>query len=263
VMVGNQKNEYFQGTFATQSYGANTAQDRVTVDPLNRLYVDIGVTSDDAIKELGIDVGCPIVYDHAFYEMVNDRVVGSYMDNRAGCTAVTALAKSLSQSRPKCTVYIVGTVWEEFNLRGAMIASRTAKTDIAICVGPGLTSDTNETRNTGNAKIGGGPIVTLFNFHGRGTLNGCIPQRGLYDLAKAVSKEKGIPIQRGAGRGVITDTAYIQLEGDGVPSIDINVPVRYIHSPSEVVDVKDISSTAGLLFEMLHKIGKNYDLSRY
>lgn len=263
VVVGNDKNEYFEGTFATQSYGANTAKDRVTVNPLSELFVDIGVTSDDEVKALGINVGCPVMFDHVFLEMANDRVVGSFMDNRAGCTAVTSLAKKLSENRPKCTVHIVGTVWEEFNLRGASIATRTAKTDIAISVNAGMTSDTHETKNTGNVRLGGGPIATLFNFHGRGTLNGCIPQKGLYELAKKVSREKDIPMQRWAGRGVITDTAYVQLEGNGIPSIDINVPLRYAHSPSEVVDLKDIETTACLIFEMINSIDSGYDLNRY
>ena len=264
MVVANDRQEYFPGVIATQSYGANTLKDRATVDPLSSLLLDIGLMSGREVRELGIGVGDPVMYEPNYLPMAaNDRVIGTFLEGRCGCTAVTDLAQRLKEDRPKCTVYLVGSVWQKFNFRGGVIAARAKMPEIVICVGPAFSSDTNEMKGTGNVRLGGGPAVSLFNFHGGGTLNGCIPQRELVDLALRTSRESGIPMQRSAGRGMISDTAYIQVEGTGINCIDINIPVRYIHSPAEAADLKDVEAAAGLICGMLQRIDRDYPMDRY
>ena len=207
---------------------------RVRSTPLSSLYIDIGVSSMEEAKALGVEIGCPVMFRPTFKKLQGTRVAATFLDNRAGCTVVQYVASILSKNRPKAKTYIVGTVWEEFNLRGAAMANRTAKSDIAIGIDTSSSADTPDL--TGNTHMRGGPNTGMFNFHGRGTLNGCIPQKGLFELAKEVAAEEG-GFQRTAGRGGLTDTSYMQLENDGVACMDVGVPSRYGHSTYESVDV--------------------------
>ncbi|MEG1305344.1 MAG: M20/M25/M40 family metallo-hydrolase, partial [Oscillospiraceae bacterium] len=168
------------------------------------------------------------------------------------------IARALTAKRPRATVHLVGTVWEEFSARGAMIAARTAKTDMAICLlGPGA-GDTPDQRGYNNVELGGGPAVTLFNF-----LNGMVAHKGMQELLKSTANELGIPLQRSAMRGALSDTAYLQLEGEGIPVLDMGSPDRYSHSPKEVCDLADVAATSELVSGFIYGIDKNFKLNRF
>jgi putative aminopeptidase FrvX len=73
------------------------------------------------------------------------------------------------------TVHVVFSVQEEFNLRGALVAAQALKPDIAIQIDLMLATDTPDMADRGEMRLGGGPGISLYSFHGRGTLNGVIP----------------------------------------------------------------------------------------
>lgn len=263
VMVGSETGEYYPGIIGVKAYHTQSNEDKVKVDPLSTLFVDIGAKSEQQVNELGIYVGCPVTYAPNFVELLNSRVAGTYIDAAAGLTNLLQIASIVEAKRPKCTVHLVGTVWEEFNARGAMIAARTVKTDMAVCLmGPGA-GDTPDQKGINNVVLGGGPAVTLFNFHGKGTLNGCIAHKGLYDLIKKAAREKGFNLQRSAARGALSDTAYLQLENDGIPCLDMGAPDRYSHSSMEVCDLNDLEQVGILVAAFIDLIDKDFNLNRY
>ena len=97
------------------------------VDKYTKLLVDIGASSREEVLSLGIDVGSPIVYKPKFQKLQGSRMLGSAFDNRSGCAALLALADLLEGHPLPSRICLAGTVQEEFNLRGAMVASRTVK----------------------------------------------------------------------------------------------------------------------------------------
>ena len=84
------------------------------------------------------------------------------VDNRGGCTVLLELAHTLTAEKRPSTVWLVGTVLEEYNLRGAMVASRTVKPDIAIALDGGGGSDTPDLKGMGPTGVGKGPVMTLY-----------------------------------------------------------------------------------------------------
>ena len=114
-----------------------------------------------------------------------------------------------------------------------------------------------------NVVLGGGPGVTLFNFHGKGTLNGNVAHKGMFELLKRSAKEQGISIQRHAGRGALSDTAYIQLEGEGIPCLDMGCPDRYSHSMLECLSLTDHQQTGQLLCAFISNLTAQFDTNRY
>ena len=185
------------------------------------------------------------------------------MDDRGGLAALILAAKQLSEVRPKSTVYIVGTVWEEFNIRGAVFAARAIKPDIAIGLDVILAGDTPDLADRYQNGLGKGPTINLYNFHGRGTLNGMIPNEHLVKLAEQSAEKEGIPHQRFASLGIITESAYIQMECDGIACLDLGLPARYTHSPVEVVSLSDIKNLGNLVSAMTREFDAEFSLFRY
>ena len=127
------------GVIGTKSHHASSAEEKYKVDLITSLFVDIGANSSDEVRNLGIEIGCPATYMPSFQHLNNNYISGTSVDNRGGLTALAIAGQLLRKKRPNSTVYLVGTVWEEFNLRGAMLAARSIKPDITISLDVALT----------------------------------------------------------------------------------------------------------------------------
>jgi putative aminopeptidase FrvX len=159
-------------------------------------------------------------------------------------------------------VYVVGTVQEEFNLRGAQPVAQTLRPDIAICIDGGPAADTPDLRGFSDVRLGGGPIMNLYSFHGRGTLNGLLPHPALVRHFEATARAHDLPLQRHASFGGLTDASYVQLVGEGIATIDLGVCRRYTHTPIEVTDLRDVDATVALLTAALGAFDAGFDFSR-
>lgn len=263
LIIRSEDEFWHPGVFATKAHHATPPEEKDKVDPVTSMYIDVGANSAKEVNDLGIYVGCPVIYKPNYVELMATKVSGTAIDNRGACACLVEIAYLLSQDRPSCDVYLVGSVWEEFNLRGAMIAAREIKPDLAFSLDVALAGDTKDLSSRFDVAMGQGPCVQLYSFHGRGTLNGSLPNEKLFKLAKDVAKEKSIPFQRFAALGILTDMAYVQLEGKGVAGLEMAFPARYTHSPAEVCDVNDIIELGKLVSEMVKTIDKDFDLNRF
>ncbi len=166
--------------------------------------------------------------------------------------------------KPGPTLHLVWSVQEEHNLRGVLPAATALAPDIALAIDTILACDTPEVADRGDVELGGGPAISLFSFHGRGTLNGVIPHPALVRLMEAGGRQaRASRLQRSAHTGLLTDLSYIQFMGpEGVACLDVGVPVRYSHSALEVVDPEDISGLVSLLDATLDRITPDLELTR-
>lgn len=263
VVIRSEDGKWHPGVFGAKAHHAMTADEKYKVDLVTDLLIDVGAASAEEVHALGIYVGCPVVYKPAFQELLGTKVSGTAVDNRGACTALVEIARHLKEEGPNGDVYLVGTVWEEFNLRGAMMAARTVKPDIAISLDVTLAGDTKDLASKFEDKMGEGPCVHLYSFHGRGTLNGTLAHEPLFKLAKRTAQEINCPLQRFASVGILTDSAYIQLEGNGVACLEMGFPARYTHTPIEICDVRDVDRLAELCASMMRRIDHNFQVSRY
>jgi putative aminopeptidase FrvX len=263
VSVGTIEGEYLPGVIGVKSHHTTSAEEKYKVDLVTSLLVDIGASDKTQVDAAGVHVGCPIVYQPSFERLLNGRICGTAVDNRGGCAALVGLAEELKKNRPEATVYLVGSVWEEFSIRGAIFAARRIKPDFAICLDISLSGDTPDLRSKYDISIGAGPTVCLYNFHGRGTLNGTIAHNGLYKLARKCSAQSGIPLQEFASVGLLTDNAYVQLEGEYIACLDMGLPIRYTHSPIECCDMGDIHGLVQLVGRMLLEMPADFSPKRF
>lgn len=254
---------FVSGVFGNKAHHATSADEKYKVDVVTSLFVDVGASSREEVNAMGIDVGCPVIYEPHFSMLGEDKACATALDNRGGLAAMVQAAELLHEHRPCGTVHFVGTVWEEFNIRGAVFAARALKPDISLCLDVVLAGDTRDLSSRYENRVGFGPTVNYYSFHGRGTLNGTLPHEGLSLLAHRAAAEESIPVQRFASLGIITDSAYVQMEGEGIACLDLGFPARYTHTPVEVCSISDVENLGRLVAAMATRINADFDLNRY
>lgn len=247
VLVESEEGKLYPGLIGPKAHHVTPAEEKYVVTPIGQLFVDIGLKSKSGAEALGIFPGCPIVYYPSCEFFGKNKVSGTSIDNRGGCAVLLDFARRMHASRPRSTLYVVGSVLEEFNLRGAMVAAQVIQPDIAVALDIGGSGDTPDLKAHSDTCLGGGPTMSLYNFHGRGTLNGTLPHPALVRAFLKTAGDKNIPLQRVAGIGGLTDLAYVQLVGRGVAAIDVGFPMRYSHSPVETCDLADMDRLSELL----------------
>jgi len=263
VSIRTLDDKYLPGIIAVKSHHATSTEEKYKVDKVTDLYIDVGASCKEDVIRSGIRVGCPLVYEPRYEELLGNRISGTFVDNRAGCACLLRILDLIDMQKPGVDTYIVGSAFEEFNLRGAMMAAREIKPDFAICIDVTLAGDTPETLKRFTGDLGKGPVVSLYNFHGRGTLNGFIAHESLYKLAIQCAEKTNIPLQEFASTGVLSDSSYVQFENGYTACLDMGYPARYTHSPVEMCDLNDLELLSKLIHNMLLNIDDNLKTSRF
>lgn len=250
------------GVIANKSHHATSQDDKYRVVPYSELFIDGGFASAAQARAAGVEIGTPVVYAPKAIALAGERIAGTSVDDRAGCAVIVEAARALMPMADRPTVHFVFSTQEEFNLRGALVAAQSLQPDISIQLDLMLATDTPDMAARGEVALGGGPAISLYSFHGRGTLNGTLPHPGLVALFERGAREEGIALQRSAQVGVLTDSSYVQLVGQGVASIDVGFPCRYTHSSLEVCDIGDLVELTRLLVASISKIDGGFPLNR-
>lgn len=249
------------GIITNKSHHATTPDEKYTVVKAPDLTIDTGHDTLAGVEGTGIRIGTPVVYRPQATAM-GQRITGTAVDDRAGCAVLLDVIHGLADRTGGPTVHVVFTVQEEFNLRGAVVAAQTLQPDIALQIDLMNASDTPDMAGRGDMALGAGPGISLYSFHGRGTLNGVIPHPALVHLFEAAAARENIPLQRSAQVGVLTDLSYVQTVGQGVASLDIGFPMRYSHSANEMCDLRDLERLSALTLAALAGIGPQFSLDR-
>ncbi len=263
VLLHNDAGEAIPGSIGVMAHHLTPDAQRFTVPDLPDLYVDVGASSRQELETMGLKVGDPITFTNPF-TLLNERCLrAAALDDRIGVYILLKTFEALvARDDVTCMVHAVATVQEEFNVRGSEPAARAIAPQLAICVDGSLSGDTPDLRGVNDIRMGGGPSMSLMTFHGRGTLGGLVPNPKLVRLFDATAADLGIPLQRGASIGGLTDASFLQLLHEGIPAIDVGVPMRYTHSPVEMVSLDDVRQAIELFTEVVARVDSSLDLSR-
>lgn len=213
------------------------------------LYVDVGASTQKDVEKLGLRVGHAAVYAGEPEEFAKGRIVSRALDNRIGGYIIARVMVELSKTKTRsaATVQCVNSVQEEIGGHGATMITRRLMPDVAICLDVTHATDTPGIDHSihGEVKLGGGPTIT------HGTCNHPNVIKRILDVA-AKSKT---PIQHeSSSRYSGTDTDNISYTGEGIPSALISLPLRYMHSVVEVVDIKDVKKVISLLVNFVRSL---------
>jgi endoglucanase len=226
-------------------------EERRKVMELKDMFIDVGATSTfDVKKRLGIKPGDPIIPEAGFTVMSNERLyLAKALDNRVGCALVVDALRRLSKTPHPNAVYGVATTMEEVGLRGAQTSVATVKPHVAIALDVGIAHDTPGSQGDGDEKLGGGVGILVYD----ATL---IPNVKLRNLAIDICEKQKIPYHLGTVERGGTDAGRFHIYDQGVPSLVIFIPTRYIHSHSTIMDRKDYDAAVKLLVELSKRLDR-------
>ncbi len=221
-----------------------TPKERDIPPELSDLWIDIGAADrEDAAKI--VKVGDPVAFPSNFRRMGDHRIMSKGMDDKIGAFVVAETLRELSKRKLKVGVYCVGTVQEELGLRGAITSSFAVAPKVGFAVDVGFTTDIPDVQKKllGEIKLGEGPELT--NSADNNIVLGRI-------MRKAADKHK-IKYQETVAHRASggTDTAQIQLSRAGVATALVSIPNRYMHSPVEICDLRDVEGAIGILTETI------------
>jgi putative aminopeptidase FrvX len=229
--------------------------DRKKVPRLEELHIDIGAAdSDEArgrvrIGDVGVIAGEPV-------ELPNDRVVSRSLDNRVGCFVALEAARLVSEAGgAPGDVFAVAVAQEETTFGGARTTGYSLRPDIAVAVD--VTFETtppgHDEKELGRHRFGSGPVIT----------RGSTLDPRVFELLHETAEAEGIPFTVAAtAKGTGTDADVLHISRAGIPTSVVSVPLRYMHSPVELVQLGDITNAARLIAAFARRLPADLDLRR-
>lgn len=218
--------------------------ERETAVKIEDLAIDVGF-SKEQLEDL-IEIGNTITIKRNFIELQGNWVSGKALDDRAGVVTMYECAKELNYFRHEADVYFVSTVQEEVGVRGATTSTYSINPDIGIAIDVGFGS-TPEIPKEYTLDIGKGPGITIGgNIHPK-----------LREKLTEIAKTNNIPHQFEIDPGPTgTDARAMQITRCGVPTLLISLPLRYMHTSIETINIEDIKISAKLLARFISIISQ-------
>ena len=219
----------------------SSPEDRKKVPELREFFVDMGLSAEEVRRQ--VRVGDMVTLDQTA-RRVGDLVVGKALDDRASVFMQLEVLRRL-ESRPRHDVYAVFSTQEEIGLRGAITAAYSVQPTLGVALDVTLAVDTPGVGlDEAVTRAGEGIGIKVYD-------SSMVSTRWLVDAFVDLAETRGIAYQLEVlGQGG-TDGAAIQRSRDGVPTVTLSLPTRYIHSVVEAVHVKDLEAGIGLLLAYL------------
>lgn len=218
------------------------------------LWIDIGAASkEEALKKVAI--GDVITYHSEFEHLSDDLIVSKATDNKVGVYVAAVVMQELAKKKLQANYYAVASVGEETTMRGARTSAYQIEPDIAIAVDVTFTSDIPgaDNRVYGDVALAKGPTISI-----GAALHPLIKDR----LIEIAEKQK-IPYQLEIAPGYTgTDADAIHGLNAGAATAVIGIPNRYMHSPNEVISLKDLDAAVKLIAAFILSLDDKIKLSR-
>lgn len=206
--------------------------------PMNKLCVDLGLTPEEVKKR--VRVGDYMVFRNETFDLAGDAVCGRAMDDRACFICILRAMELLKDEDLPVDVYVTGSTKEEIGGHGGQAVAYRANPDFAIAL------------DVTHAKTDDAPDVGIALGEGVDIVTGPNSRPEFAQLAAEVARAKEIPFKFScAPSNTGTHARTIQLQRNGITTLLLSLPLRYMHSPVEVLRMCDIEAVAKLLAELI------------
>ena len=240
----------FDGIMGSMASHGLSNELKEKVIPFDDLYLDMGVSSAQALYDLGIEIGDMVVPVSEFKPMNDPKYIRSKaFDNRIGVMVGIETLKRL-QNEKHGPIAFASTVQEEPGLRGARTATFACKPDLAIAIDTTLAGDTPLNKNI--CRLGGGVSLSIID-------SNSIAHRELVKYVEKLAKKNHIPFQYSVFNGGGTDSGNIHKSLNGIVNMTFSIPIRYMHTNQSIIHLDDVQSCVDLLVELF----KNMDQKRF
>lgn len=247
VVVQTRSGECVPGVIGKKPIHLMTSEDRKRTMELNQIWVDTGLEPEEV--KARIAVGDIVAVKPNWQYLGENRISGKSLDNKLGVFALARTMEALAtKEKLNATVTGVATVQEEVGSRGASVAGYNVQPDIAITIDLDFATDVPDCPFNRYGKIGLGlGVVIPLNVDCDMEIS-----RQMEEIAKA----NGIPYQMSARPHATggTNISRLQLVGKGVRTVSLGIPCRYMHTPVEVCDMRDVRSVISLITEYVRAV---------
>ncbi len=217
---------------------------------ISDMFMDIGAKNRKEAERMGVNVGDFITNYGEFNKLGGSRVTGYGFDDRVGCLVLIEVMKNLKKF--KGTVYAVGTVKEEIGLVGVRGPAFGINPDIVIALDATISGDTPELKpHEATGKISEGPALTI-----KDAIS--IVQSDTKKWVQDIARKNKIKLQFDILSAGATDASVTPMIREGIPSISILTPSRYLHTPVEIVDMNDVKNSVKLVTELVKSAHKHF-----
>lgn len=227
--------EIYSGVIGQLPSHLRKGEQKEKAPEMKDLFIDTGLPEE--IVRDQIDVGSVVALQREFIPLRHRCRAGKAFDDRAGVALLWQCAYELSRMDHEAHVYLVATVQEEVGIRGAMVSTYGLTPDLGVAVDV-CHGDIPGAAEHEVSPLGKGPVITSGpNIHPR-----------LAERLMAVGKDYGIPFEQDISPGPTgTDARAIQVSRDGIPTALLSVPLRYMHTSVELLDLDDLKGGGRLL----------------
>jgi putative aminopeptidase FrvX len=230
-------------------------EERRKVPELKHLHIDIGAKDGDDARSM-VRVGDVAVVSGEPVELPNDRVISRSMDNRIGCYVAYEAARLVADAGgAPGDVCAVAVTQEEITFAGARTTAFSLEPDLAVVVDVTFATDAPDTneKEVGRHRFGTGPVLQ----------RGATLDPRLFELMHEAGEAEGIPFTiTASGRSTGTDADAFHAARGGVPSGVVSVPLRYMHTPVEMVQLDDVQSAARLIAAFAQRLEPGVSFAR-
>lgn len=239
VVIGKNK---VNGVIMVKPIHLSKGDEQSVIPSYSDMYIDIGADSKDEAEKY-VNYGDSICFE-SFYQNNVETVMSKAIDDRAGCCMMIEMIKS----ELPYDMYFSFVVQEEVGLRGATTASFTVNPDFAIVLESTTACDVPGVEDTKQVcKVGSGAVVSFMD---RRT----IYDKTLVNLAFEIAKKNNYKVQYKKAVAGGNDAGAIQKSRNGVRTLALSIPCRYLHSPIGLISVKDYDDTYNIAFELAKTI---------
>ena len=223
-------------------------KDRESVVKLDSQYIDVGAADRKEVEAL-VRVGDPVTFEGGVERLQGDRVASRGFDDKAGSFVVAEVLRQVAERTAPLPVdlYGVSSVQEEVGLRGGTTSCYAINPDVGICVEVDFSTDQPdvERKHNGDVALGKGPILP----------RGANINPALFDLLADTAVGESIAVQfTGIPRATGTDANVMQISRGGVATALVKIPLRYMHTPVEVLSLADLENAVKLIVAALYRI---------
>lgn len=203
------------------------------VHAIEAMYIDVGATS---VEDCPVKIGDVAAFDRPFEDLGN-RLVSKAMDDRVCAAVLIETLKNVKNSPHE--LYFVFSTQEEVGLRGATTAAYSIDPDLGIASDVTMTGDTPRGIKM-DVALGKGPAIKVKD-------GGMLADPRVVDAMVQCAQKHKVPYQLEVLLGGTTDAKAMQISRAGMPAGCVSVPTRYVHTPSEMVDINDLNNAVKLL----------------
>jgi len=249
--------------FGVKSHHSSTPEERFTVTPADQGYIDAGFRSASEVEAAAIRVGSPVTWWPNF-RVLGDTVISKTLDNRLCVLAMLKTMENLRDQQLPVNVAFLGTMQEEFSHQGGAMAARTIKPDMAVAIDVTISMDTPDLEDTelSEATFGSGIAINRFGYHPVIPFVGTLIHQKLCNQMITTAETHQIPFVRTISSRIMTDASSIQHAEGGVPVVELGIPTRYTHSPTEMATLADAQAAIDLMTHFVLDLPPDIDLTR-